>query len=95
MFVPGYRLFGPLPLKKTHDFGQETVKFWMLYQPLTSIGPAPGKEKENQAGREIGCPPPTDTQDYRVGKLAVLFSCVSCVSWLSNPLCPTIISSFV
>ena len=24
--------------------GKETVKFWMLYQPLTSISPVPGKE---------------------------------------------------
>jgi hypothetical protein len=33
--------------------GKEKVKFWMLYQALTSIGPAPGKENENRIGREI------------------------------------------
>jgi hypothetical protein len=60
--APSVRIF---TIKKNHDFGQETVKFWMLYQPLTSIGPAPGKEKENQAGREIGCPPLTDTEGHR------------------------------
>jgi hypothetical protein len=26
--------------------GKAKVKFWMLYQPLASIGPGPGKEKE-------------------------------------------------
>jgi hypothetical protein len=47
----------------------EKVRFWMLYQPLTSIGPAPGKENESQAGRENGCPPLTDSQADHVGRL--------------------------
>jgi hypothetical protein len=51
---------GILPPTKMKT-GKETVKFWVLYQPLTSIGPALGKEKENQVGREICCPPLSDT----------------------------------
>jgi hypothetical protein len=43
--APSVRIF---ILKKNHDFGQETVKFWMLYQALTTMNPAmnpdPGKE---------------------------------------------------
>jgi hypothetical protein len=38
---------GTLPCKKYFWYrkGIEKVKIWMFYQPLTSIGPAAGKEK--------------------------------------------------
>jgi hypothetical protein len=34
---------GILPPAK-NESGKETVKFWMLYQALTKVGPLPGKE---------------------------------------------------
>jgi hypothetical protein len=40
---PCARPSGILPPPKT-KMGKETVKFWMLYQPLTTVAACPGKE---------------------------------------------------